>query len=157
MAKKIVMKLTKKSRLLEGKTLKSFGACPAQRRKFTKMFGKSVRVTVARAKAAEAKGLNVDYLSNLMSVAASIAYGEVIDKLWRKGGYSKNETALRRKHKYGTTAWHDSDEMRSAYYKDCDANFNAYSAECLALCVLYWINDPEPRTERYESDTDYGV
>jgi hypothetical protein len=139
--------LTKRFRLLEGKTLKAFGACPQQRRMFTRMFGKSVRVTVKRTVTADAAGLDTAYLSRLMSDKCEIAYERAVDRLWTTGGYAKKQAALKRKFKFGSEEWHNDYDLRTEYYNAEDANDDAFSRECVGLRALYWINDPEPRNE----------
>jgi hypothetical protein len=151
------IELKKKSRLLEGKTLKSFGACPSQRRKFTRMFGKSVRVTVKRVLAAEAKELDVSYLQVLMSPEADTAYEKATRKLYSSGGFARRIAALKRKFKYGNLDWYESfsQDRRTKFYAAEAIVDGEYSKACTELMALYWINDPKPRTERDPDDCGY--
>ena len=151
------IELKKKSRMLEGKTLKAFGACPSQRRKFTRMFGKGVRVTVKRVLAAEAKELDVSYLQVLMSPEADTAYEKATRKLYTAGGFSRRIAALKRKFQYGNANWYDFDsqDRRTAFYAAESIVDGEYSKACTELMALYWINDPKPRTERSEDDGGY--
>jgi hypothetical protein len=151
------IELKKKSRVLEGKTLKSFEACDSQRRLFTKLFGKSVRVTVKRAIAAKKKELDVSYLQTLMSFDCCVAYEQAAQKLYRTGGFKRRAGALKRKYKYGNATWYEYAEAdrREEFYAAEAVMDQEYDNACTELLVLYWINDPKPRTERDPDDCVY--
>ena len=143
------IELKKKSRLLEGKTLKAFSACSSQRRKFTRMFGKSVRVTVKRVLAAEAEGLDVSYLQVLMSPEANTAYEKATRKLYSSGGFARKIAALKRKFDYGNEDWYSLSnlDLRNEFYAAEAIVDGEYSKACTETMALYWINDPKPRNK----------